>query len=71
MARAHVDHGDIASLAQGKVNLPKDKATNIARRRDVSRERLRVLSGEPSKQRQQTLYGGRGGRDYRCGARCR
>ena len=28
------------TIARGKVNLPKDKATNIARRRDVSRERL-------------------------------
>ena len=40
MARQHVDHGDIARLAQEKVNLPKDKADEYRAQARRLREKL-------------------------------
>lgn len=40
MARQHVDHSDIARFAQGKVNLPKDKADEYRAQARRLREKL-------------------------------
>ena len=40
MARQHVDHGDIASFAQDRVNLPRDKASEFRAQARRLREKL-------------------------------
>ena len=40
MTRQHVDHGDIASFAQDRVNLPKDKASEYRAQARRLREKL-------------------------------
>ena len=40
MTRQHVDHGDIASFAQDRVNLPRDKASEYRAQARRLREKL-------------------------------
>ena len=40
MARSHVDHGDIVSFAQDRVNLPREKANEYRAQARRLRERL-------------------------------